>query len=155
MRSSIVVGSVVLAVAVAGCGGAGMRSTASAPVNAEPSTLLGPDAIAAHDEITALMERTDRDLTELGASPIAPMPMPTPQPGAMTSVPDIVRSCAPPLSPPAACADVTTIAERVCDAATRICDLADQLPGDDWASERCNAGTESCRVAHQRSCDCQ
>lgn len=152
MRQAVVI--VLAGLAVAGCGAAARRPSAAMPTepgNTDPGALLGPDAAAARAEITTLMERTDRDLAELGAAPIAP----SPRPAAMAGVPDIVGRCTPPAAPPAACADIATIAERVCDAATRICDLAEHLPGDAWASERCHAGTQACDVAHQRACDCQ
>ena len=45
-------------------------------------------------------------------------------------------------------------AATICDNAGRICDLADDLPGDTWAAERCDAGKAACARASERCCGC-
>jgi hypothetical protein len=53
------------------------------------------------------------------------------------------------------CVDACNLGDAICDDAKKICDLADQLPGDAWASERCDAGKASCQRARERCCDCK
>jgi hypothetical protein len=142
-----VAGAIALAALLGACGGAMQK-----PASAEPSpAVLSADPRQAHAEIDTLMQRTDADMATLGATPASPMSAPTPA----TAAHAIPGTCAPPPDPSPTCRDVQTIAERVCDAATRICELAADLPGDDWATGRCNASTASCATAHQRSCDCR
>jgi hypothetical protein len=50
------------------------------------------------------------------------------------------------------CDDVCKLSGSICDNATAICELADQLPGDAWASERCGAAKASCQRASERCC---
>lgn len=52
------------------------------------------------------------------------------------------------------CTDVCTLSGSICDNATKICDLAQQLPGDGWAAERCDAGKATCAKAATRCCEC-
>lgn len=140
--------STMLAALLGACSGAMSKRAGSA----EPSTpVLSADPRQAHAEIDALMQRTDADMATLGATPFDPMSAPTPA----TAASAIPGTCAPPPDPSPTCRDVITLAERVCDAAARICELAADLPGDEWAAGRCNASTASCATAHQRSCDCR
>lgn len=55
---------------------------------------------------------------------------------------------------PTRCADVCRLAGSICDNATRICHLADELGGDAWAEERCEAASASCVRADARCCGC-
>ncbi len=57
-------------------------------------------------------------------------------------------------SPRPVCQDVCGLADAICTAATEICKLAGELPGDAWAAQRCAAGTGSCAQARDRCCGC-
>ena len=148
--SRSVVLTAALATALGACGGAHGSSAVTA---GEPGTspVLSVDPREAHAEIEALMERTQVDMDTLGATAGDPMTSPVPS----TSPSEIPQTCSPPAAPSSTCRDVVDLAHRVCDAASRICELAADLPGDDWAAGRCNAGAASCATAHQRSCDCR
>jgi hypothetical protein len=50
------------------------------------------------------------------------------------------------------CEDVCKLSTSICDNASSICTLADQLPGDAWAAERCSSAKASCRRATERCC---
>lgn len=50
------------------------------------------------------------------------------------------------------CQDVCKLSGSICDNAAAICELADELPGDAWAAERCGAAKASCRRATERCC---
>jgi hypothetical protein len=59
-------------------------------------------------------------------------------------------------NPAAACTDTCTLGESICTNATRICELAKQLGGlDTYANEKCEHGTESCKAARERCCNCK
>jgi len=64
------------------------------------------------------------------------------------------RLC-PAKAPPAACDDVCGLADAICENAESICGIAGELPGDDWAAEKCNSAKASCREAKQRCCSCE
>ncbi len=64
------------------------------------------------------------------------------------------RACPAPPPPTQACSDICTLAGSICDDAKRICDLAAQLAGDDWAAEKCESGRLSCEKASERCCNC-
>jgi hypothetical protein len=53
------------------------------------------------------------------------------------------------------CQDVCTLSDSICDNAESICELAAELPGDAWASEKCDSAKASCKRATERCCDGQ
>jgi hypothetical protein len=53
------------------------------------------------------------------------------------------------------CTDSCKLSDSICDDAKKICDLADQLPGDGWAAGKCASGNASCTDAHAHCCDCR
>jgi hypothetical protein len=61
-------------------------------------------------------------------------------------------ACRP--APGPRCADACTLASSICDNQDKICALARQLPGDDWAAGTCERARASCRAAHERCCGC-
>jgi len=144
---------ITLAVAVAACG------AAKAPQRA-PETTAGTAAVPGEgrpgDEIRALDEQITRDLATLGLA--APTDTEVTEMVVAHSVPaplegTAAASCE---APPTAdgCSDVCTLADSICQSADRICVLADQLPGDDWAIQRCASGRASCDRARERCCGC-
>lgn len=52
------------------------------------------------------------------------------------------------------CSDVCTLSESICKNADRICELADGMPGDDWAAGKCRDAKQACTDAKQRCTDC-
>ncbi|MDB4959037.1 MAG: hypothetical protein JWO36_6606 [Myxococcales bacterium] len=54
-----------------------------------------------------------------------------------------------------ACRDSCTLSDSICGNAQRICTLAQQLPGDAWAAEKCTSGKAVCEAAHDKCCHCQ
>jgi hypothetical protein len=65
-----------------------------------------------------------------------------------------VRALCPDAPPPAACSEICDLADAICDNAESICGIAAELPGDDWASKKCDSGKASCREAKERCCGC-
>jgi hypothetical protein len=52
------------------------------------------------------------------------------------------------------CGDVCTLSSSICRNQERICDLAQQIAGDDWAANQCTRARASCQAAHDRCCSC-
>lgn len=57
-------------------------------------------------------------------------------------------------APTPACTDSCTLAGSICDNAERICQIADELAPDAWASEKCGDARATCDLAHERCCGC-
>jgi hypothetical protein len=64
-------------------------------------------------------------------------------------------ACPAPASEPPECRDSCTLATSICDNAGRICRLAQQLAGDDWAAGKCTDAGAVCRQATADCCGCR
>jgi hypothetical protein len=54
---------------------------------------------------------------------------------------------------PAACSDVCSLADAICDNAEQICILSDELGKQDtWAQDKCTSAKGSCREAKKKCC---
>lgn len=61
-------------------------------------------------------------------------------------------SCRP--APSDRCRDACTLASSICDNQAKLCALAQQLTGDEWAANRCASARNSCQAAHAQCCGC-
>lgn len=52
------------------------------------------------------------------------------------------------------CTGACTLSTSICSNQQKICDLANQLPGDDWAANKCESAKASCKAAHDNCCRC-
>lgn len=119
-------------------------STQEAPTNAPP--LSGrPDELRA--QIRELDARIDE---EMGRAQVERPDDAAAASMASTSMAEVRGVCEH--VPSDRCEDVCKLSDSICDSATSICALADQLPGDAWAAERCGAAKASCRRATERCC---
>jgi hypothetical protein len=150
----IAIVAVVIGAWLAACGAAGARKTASEPA-AQDSSAAGMTGRPT-EEIRDLDAQIAQQMADLGLAPpsdaeVTDMMAQSSTPALPTA--SVVDSCE---QPPQAdgCGDVCTLADSICTNARRICDLADQLPGDDYAAQRCTAGRGSCDRAKTRCCDC-
>jgi hypothetical protein len=64
-------------------------------------------------------------------------------------------SCELPAPAAGSCRDVCELGGSICDNAIAICRIADELPGDGWARDKCDSAKGSCREAEERCCDCR
>ncbi len=107
-------------------------------------------------DLRAQIETLDADITSrldaVAAAPASPDEIAAARPMTMDA---IAKVCTPPAPPTATCTDVCKLGDSICDDATRICGLADQLPGDGWAADKCAGGKASCERSRQRCCDCR
>lgn len=146
-----------LAAIACAAGGAKSSAPPAAPAaSAMPSAASGDAQAEPRAEIEAL----DRDITaELARAQIPPPP--TTCSGAtcasQRSEPFSTPTASDPTCHPAAsdhCSDVCTLSTSICTNQQRICELAQQLPGDDWAAGTCTRARASCQAAHDACCRC-
>ena len=64
-------------------------------------------------------------------------------------------ACPATVSEPSECRDSCTLATSICDNAGRICRLAQQLSGDNWAAGKCTDAGAVCRQATADCCGCR
>jgi len=109
-----------------------------------------------HGEIEALDARiaAERDRMGLPAPQVAAV-VPGTEPPTMMAVPSVAGDAACHPAPSTTCQDSCTLADSICANAGRICELASELPGDDWAAQKCVSGKATCDAAHARCCGCQ
>jgi hypothetical protein len=145
-----------LAVVIA-CGGAQHAAKSSAPP-AQAATAAAPAGEAnPRDEIAAL----DREITaQLDSAHVVP-----PEAASCTGA-ACAEAMSQPYSAPAPtdpacrpapsdrCKDVCSLSGSICKNQDRICELARQLAGDDWAANKCSRARTSCQAAHDSCCSC-
>jgi hypothetical protein len=117
-------------------------------------------------DLHAQIDALDREITdELARAHIAPPPAEPCTGAACATAMSAPFSTPPPVSPaapdarchPAAsdtCQQSCTLATSICANQDKICDLARQLPGDDWAANKCTGARASCQAAHDACCAC-
>lgn len=141
-------------VVLAACAASSSPPSAVSPIASEPMMPGDPRA-----QIDALDREIDAGLAELSVTPPLPACVAAascaglvPEPMAMPPVTED-PACQPGASD--ACTDTCTLAGSICENATRICELAQQLGGADaYANEKCAKGNASCDVARERCCTC-
>jgi hypothetical protein len=145
------VAGLALAVVVVACGAGGMSKPAAPPP--QQQSTLGAGAVDARAKIEALDRTITADLEKMGVAVPAPMPMPA-APETRSAM-EIKASCEPPSPPPGTCGDTCTLGDAICDNARQICELADDLKGDEWAAEKCDGAKRSCEAARKECCGCR
>jgi len=139
------------AVAIA-CGASRSR-TAAAPQAADDGAMHAD----AHAEIDSLARKISDDLERAQ--------VPAPAVAACTGTSCTTALAEPYVTPtntdpqchPAStdrCNDACTLSTSICGNQQKICDLAKQLDGDDWAANKCAAARTACRAAHDHCCRC-
>ena len=126
-----------------------------------PPTAAAPAEMGRGSPEHAQIEQLDREITEtrqkmgLGAQAVPVPPPVAPSctgPGCAAEA-ATAMNCHPGASE--TCTSSCTFKDSICTNATKICELAKQLPGDAWASDKCNAGKASCTEATERCCACR
>lgn len=129
--------------AIVACGGAPMHKMGSQSPPPTPS----PDA--SHNAIVALDQQIAADVAAQGGTEPTPEAI---EAASTMSIADAAGVCVRPLGD--VCGDSCRLSDSICSAASEICKLAAQLPGDAWASGRCDAGKASCSDSARRCCAC-
>lgn len=135
-----------LLVVLAACGAA-RKSAPPAPASAEP-----PDA---HAQIEALDRQIADELRSAqlavpAAACAGSCATAVATPFAVPALDD--AACHPAPSP--TCTDACNLSSSVCTNQQKLCDLAAQLAGDDWAAGKCASARESCKTTRDRCCSC-
>jgi hypothetical protein len=128
------------------CASGRMAPATAPPASASSSPSVMPPGT--HDQIASLSRAIDEQRRQLKLPEPAPL-APMADPVAMEPV--VACLAAPPTE---ACHDVCTLADSICGNATKICDLAKQMAGDDWAKGKCDSATKTCGESHERCCSC-
>ncbi len=115
---------------------------------------VGPNPMPPLADVRAEIEALDLAI----ATDRASLDLDAPGPDAIAAVQaaEVGRAgdtCAPPTGD--RCVDACRLSDAICGNAARICELARGLPGDAWATERCDAGKASCAASIERCCGCQ
>jgi len=128
---------------VVACASSAMQAQSGAAP--EPRQQTGAPAGSPHDQIEALSQQIDQQRVELKL----------PAPSAMTPMAagsNVTATCV--RSPSAVCSQTCQLSDSICDNAKKICDIAKQLPADDWAAKKCSEGNETCSAAKAQCCEC-
>ncbi len=134
----------LVVVCCVGCAASKQSASAGAPPPVSPQmTMASP-----RDEITRLDQeiRDAMGKDQLAVHEVEPMAA-TPQPLALTD-----PQCHPAKSD--TCNASCDLSSSICKNADRICELAQQLAGDDWAAGRCKSARQSCADANKKCCTC-
>jgi len=153
---AVVLGAACALALACGGGSLGARSPASpAPGAARGESLTMPG------DARAEIEELDRQITEeLAGAQVAAPAIPScsgPACAAAVAEPFATPTTGDSTCHPAAtprCTDVCKLGDSVCHNQERICELAAQLAGDDWAANKCTGARASCKAAHERCCSC-
>jgi len=137
------------------CAAGGARSSARP---AAPSATAMP--AAAPGDPRAEIDALDHEITaELARAQISPPPATCSGATCASQMSEPFSTPTPgdPTCHPAAsdhCSDACTLSTSICNNQQRICELARQLPGDDWAAGTCTRARTSCQAAHDACCGC-
>lgn len=149
---SLALAAACLAALACGAGSA----TSSAPPFA-PSTNATPEV--GPRDVHAEIEELDRSISAKLARAQIPPPDATCSGATCATAmsepfttPATDPACRPP--PGDRCSNLCTLATSICRDQERICRLAQQLPDDDWAANKCTGARASCQAAHDTCCDC-
>jgi hypothetical protein len=143
----------LLAVALA-CGGARPKAAASAPAAQSTDERAQGDPRA---QIDALDREIANDMAKANLAQPATAPCTGAACAAAMSAPFVTPTATDLQCRPAAtqhCTDVCTLSTSICNNQQKICDLAKQLPGDDWAANKCESARASCKAANELCCTC-
>lgn len=139
-----------------GCAGAAPKSSAAAPMapTAQDGAASGAEP---HATIDALDRQIADDLARAHVAPPAAAMCTGASCQAAMSQPFATPVIGDAQCHPAAtdkCTDACTLSMSICTNQQKICDLAGQLAGDDWAANRCERARASCRAAREGCCGC-
>jgi len=148
-RRSAAVPAVLFWLAVGGCGGAQMRGAAREP---SQTTAAAGAAEESPPDARAEIERLEREIAARSGA------VPSGQEVPAGPVPGVTRTPQPPGvarnqgqgDGELVCEQACQATGSICQAARRICSLADQMD-DDWARGRCQVASRTCTDTRRRA----
>ncbi len=143
---------VACCIAMASCG-ASRQKEAAAPASApEAGTAVMPPSPRA--QIEDLDRLIDADRAQLGLDE----PTDAMLEGAPAAPMSVAPSSEDPTCRPAAtdtCKTSCTLSDSICGNAEKICQLAQDMAGDDWAANKCAKANQTCEASRAKCCGCQ
>jgi hypothetical protein len=137
------------------CAGAAPKAS-SAPPSAQ-QVGVGPGQPEAHAQIDALDREISGELARAQVTPPLAQACAGPACAVAMSEPFVTPVTSDAACHPARsdrCGDACTLSTSICSNQQKICDLAGQLEGDDWAANKCATARASCKAAHDNCCSC-
>jgi hypothetical protein len=126
--------------ALVACGAATMQAR-PAPTAAPESTMPNAGASSSeHQQIEALARQIADEHAKLPERSGTPM--------SAGANPTCVRN------PSTVCTQTCELSDSICANSAKICELADKLPGDDWAATKCKDNKATCETAKTQCCEC-
>jgi hypothetical protein len=158
----------LLGVLLGACAAAMIACGAAQPRAAQPAAPAPATAMPGQDphaevaaEVAAEIDALDRQIADELARAQVPQPAAATCMGAACaeamSQPFTTPAVTDPQCHPAStdrCNTACTLSTSICTNQQKICDLARQLPGDDWAAGKCESARASCQASHDRCCSC-
>jgi hypothetical protein len=127
--------------AIVACGSAVMQSHSNA--RSTPAPQMIPNAAAGspeHQQIEDLARQIADEHAKLPASSATPM--------VAGANPTCIRNAS------AVCTQTCELSDSICANSAKICELADKLPGDEWAATKCKDNKATCETAKTQCCEC-
>ena len=124
--------------ALVACGAAAMRSS-PAPALPTAQTMPGGDG-SPHQQIDDLEREIGTERNKL--------PAPTAEQASAGANPACVRNAS------AVCTQTCQLSDSICANSEKICDIANKLPGDEWAATKCKDNRATCTTATTQCCEC-
>lgn len=124
------------------------------PSEAPSGATAEPLPASPHDQITELEQQIDQASAQLALPAATPSQIagaPAQPMGVLPSAQD--PKCHP--APTDTCKTSCTLSDSICDNADRICKLAESLPGDGWAANKCAKANTTCEASRTKCCGCQ
>ncbi len=145
-----------LAVAIVACASAQRApsaTSATAPAQTMPAAPEARPHSPQDDEIARLAQEIDQHRVEL-ALPPPTYGNPNVVPASSGTEPAVAPEpvCHPGTS--STCTQSCTLSTSICDNAHKICEIANELPGDEWAARKCSEGNQTCSAARTQCCSC-
>lgn len=148
---------VACCIAIASCGASRQKSSeAGAPAAAPEAGTAGAEVMPATPR--AQIEDLDRQI----AADRAQLGLDEPTDAMVQGAPAAPMSVAPasedPTCRPAAtdtCKTSCSLSDSICGNAEKICKLAQDMAGDDWAANKCAKANQTCEASRAKCCGCQ
>jgi hypothetical protein len=70
------------------------------------------------------------------------------------TAPPVAPTCEQPKGQSDNCKQSCTLKTSICENAKKICDIAGEMAGDEWAAQKCADGNATCDAARKKCCEC-
>jgi hypothetical protein len=141
-----------LCLAIASCAARGKAGTAAAPEASAAAT--SPMPASPREQIDEFDRQIEAERAQLQLEPPSDPQIqsaPTQPMGALPAQQD--PKCKP--AKTETCETSCRLSDSICGNAEKICKLAQELPGDAWAANKCAKANTTCEASRTKCCSCQ